>query len=221
MVDRFKKNLLVMAVIYTLIGLGAVFFTTLSFTPKAPPLKEAEVTTPEKEPEAAKETVEETPEIPEETEIQPPAQAPEEEVTETAPTEEAVEEKIVEESTEEEIIDEEPDEELEKTVLTEEEEVEVEKKIAEKTSTVNGKYYTFSTTNRYKQLNVRVAPGVQSKSIAHLSPGSKGVILEYGDEWSKIQTYGGTISGYCINEYLVLKEVSYETYKKAVHNSGI
>lgn len=209
MINNLKRLLTVMATVYIVIALAAVGIAKFGLPDlsKIPEKTVAETPPPaEPEPEPEPEPVPEpAPEPVPEPEPEPvPEPAPE---SEPEPEPEPVEEV--------------PDEELEAIELTEEQEEEVEKKIVDVTSTVNGRYYTFYTTNRQKVLNVREGPGLSHASIARLQPGSRGVILEYGDEWSKVKVYHGGIEGYCANEYLVLTEVSYETYKKAIHNSGV
>ena len=194
MINNLKRLLTVMATVYIVIALAAVGIAKFGL-PDLSKMTEKKVA--------------ETPPLPAEPEPEPePEPIPEPEPKpEPKPEPEPVEEV--------------PDEELEAIELTEEQEEEVEQKIVDVTSTVNGRYYTFYTTNRQKVLNVREGPGLSHASIARLQPGSRGVILEYGDEWSKVKVYHGGIEGYCANEYLVLTEVSYETYKKAIHNSGV
>lgn len=67
-------------------------------------------------------------------------------------------------------------------------------------------YYKIITTNRFSSLNVRIAPGLSSKVIGKLPPGSIGYVLEKGEEWSKIKT--DTQEGYCSNEYLSFEQIS-------------
>ncbi len=75
------------------------------------------------------------------------------------------------------------------------------------------KYYSFITVNHDTILNMRIAPDIDSKSIDRLDPGTKGYVLEIGDEWSYVGCDGRT--GYCSNEYLSLTEIQKEDIPEA------
>lgn len=75
-------------------------------------------------------------------------------------------------------------------------------------------YYSFVTNNVTSHLNMRSEPGMEAKVIYRLPPRSSGVILELGDEWSKVLADGYT--GYCSNEYMTMKEMTKEEYEAAL-----
>ncbi len=83
------------------------------------------------------------------------------------------------------------------------------------------KYYTFVTTNKDTILHVRVEPDINSKVIAKLKPGTAGIVTEYDDNWCRIATDKGNITGYCSMEFLSLTELSKEEYDKAAEEMGI
>ncbi len=83
------------------------------------------------------------------------------------------------------------------------------------------KYYTFITTNKDTILHVRVEPDINSKVIAKLKPGTAGIVTEYDDNWCRIATDKGNITGYCSMEFLSLTELSKEEYDKAAEDMGI
>ena len=78
-------------------------------------------------------------------------------------------------------------------------------------------YYTFVTTNVGTGLRMRKAPGDNTEIVTSLKPGTTGYVIEQGDEWSKVYANGKT--GYCINKYLKLTEISKEEYDKLVKES--
>jgi len=70
-------------------------------------------------------------------------------------------------------------------------------------------------------LHVRVEPDINSKVIAKLKPGTAGIVTEYDDNWCRIATDKGNITGYCSMEFLSLTELSKEEYDKAAEEMGI
>ncbi len=74
------------------------------------------------------------------------------------------------------------------------------------------KYYTFVSNNTSTTLNMRKEPDIDSTVVYRIDPGSKGLIIELMDEWSKVEINGNT--GYCANEFLTMKEVTKEDYEE-------
>ena len=75
-------------------------------------------------------------------------------------------------------------------------------------------YYSFVSTNVENGLNMRIEPDINSESIYKLPPGSKGLVIELGDTWSKVSAQGYT--GYCDNEYLSMRQITKEEYLKQI-----
>ena len=71
-------------------------------------------------------------------------------------------------------------------------------------------YYEFTAINSKTILHMREAPDIKSKSIYKLKPGTKGYVLEMGDDWSYVTAEEH--AGYCSNEYLNLREIPEEEY---------
>lgn len=71
-------------------------------------------------------------------------------------------------------------------------------------------YYSFVTLNTKSALHVRIRPGMDAEIISRLAPGTTGYVLEWGDEWSLIQT--AEITGYVSNRYLRFQEIPKEEY---------
>ena len=71
-------------------------------------------------------------------------------------------------------------------------------------------YYEFTAINAHTILHMREEPDIKSKSIYKLKPGTKGYVLELGDDWSYVTTEGH--AGYCSNEYLNMSEIPEEEY---------
>ena len=59
----------------------------------------------------------------------------------------------------------------------------------------------------------------ESVSVGSLKPNSTGIVLERGDQWTKIAALGK--EGYCYNQYLDIKEVSKEEYDRQASLSGV
>ncbi|MCR5773938.1 MAG: SH3 domain-containing protein [Lachnospiraceae bacterium] len=121
-------------------------------------------------------------------------------------TEEASTEPVMEEtSTEppsEEVIEEPASEEVTEEVPSEPEPAEEEH------------YYSFTSNNTTSRLRMRSEPGETAGILYELEPGSKGYVVELGDEWSKVSYNGHT--GYCANEFLSMTEISKEEYDDLV-----
>ena len=71
-------------------------------------------------------------------------------------------------------------------------------------------YYEFTAINSKTILHMREAPDINSKSIYKLKPGTKGYVLEPGDDWSYVTAEEH--AGYCSNEYLNMREIPEEEY---------
>jgi len=74
-------------------------------------------------------------------------------------------------------------------------------------------YYSFTTINREKILHVRTEPYITAEIIARLSPGTTGIVLEVGKDWSKITTSDGSVTGYCSNDYLQFTGITPDEYR--------
>ncbi len=70
------------------------------------------------------------------------------------------------------------------------------------------KYYSFTSINSTTILHMREEPDLKAKSIYQLKPGTKGYVMELGDDWSRVYAKGEV--GYCSNEFLSLTEISKE-----------
>ena len=71
-------------------------------------------------------------------------------------------------------------------------------------------YYEFTAINAHTILHMREEPDIKSKSIYKLKPGTKGYVLEVGDDWSYVTAEEH--AGYCSNEYLNMREIPEEEY---------
>ncbi len=71
--------------------------------------------------------------------------------------------------------------------------------------------YSFVSNNIETNLNMRDGPDLTDTVIHKLKPGSKGVVLKLGEDWSYVTADGCT--GYCSNEFLTMKEVTKEEYE--------
>ncbi len=71
-------------------------------------------------------------------------------------------------------------------------------------------YYSFIANNTKGRLNVRKAPDIRSKVVYSIMPGTKGYVLDIGDEWTRVSVDEKT--GYCSNEYLTMSEISEEEF---------
>ena len=80
-------------------------------------------------------------------------------------------------------------------------------------------YYSFVSTNVETGLNMREKPDIGSKSIFKLEPGTKGLVLELGDQWSLVAAEGH--KGYCDNEYLSMRQISKEEYLEQIDSSDV
>ncbi|MBQ6968589.1 MAG: hypothetical protein IJP84_11900 [Lachnospiraceae bacterium] len=67
------------------------------------------------------------------------------------------------------------------------------------------KYYSFTANNSAGRLNVRKEPTVRAKVIARIHPGTKGYVLDIGEEWTHVAVSENM--GYCANEYLAMQEI--------------
>lgn len=65
--------------------------------------------------------------------------------------------------------------------------------------------YSFVTLNIRSGLHVRVQPGMDAEIISRLSPGTTGIVLERGEDWSLVQT--SEVTGYVSNRYLQFQEI--------------
>ena len=74
------------------------------------------------------------------------------------------------------------------------------------------KYYSFTSINSTTILHMREEPDLKAKSIYQLKPGTKGYVMELGDDWSRVYAKGEV--GYCSNEFLSLTEISKEDASK-------
>ena len=76
-------------------------------------------------------------------------------------------------------------------------------------------YFSFSViTGGAKNLNMREAPDINSKVVYVIPFTASGVVLEIGDEWSKVRCNG--FEGYCSNELINMTEISKEEYEKGI-----
>ncbi|MBO6149451.1 MAG: hypothetical protein J6O55_08940 [Lachnospiraceae bacterium] len=68
-------------------------------------------------------------------------------------------------------------------------------------------YYSFTVSTRQKRsrLYVREHPYMESRSLKLLKTGTKGYILELGNEWSKVYV-NEKLQGYSNNEFLVMED---------------
>ncbi len=73
-------------------------------------------------------------------------------------------------------------------------------------------YYSFITNNTDSILRMRVEPDTNAHVVYELMPGTEGYVIEMEDEWSFV--YAAGHKGYCSNEFLSMKEISEEEYKK-------
>ncbi|MBR6172610.1 MAG: hypothetical protein IKQ49_05505 [Eubacterium sp.] len=83
----------------------------------------------------------------------------------------------------------------------------------------NGKYYLFETVNEGRLLMMREYGSKNAKTINQLRPHSVGVLIELGDEWSRIYANGSI--GYSITEALEIREVTKEEYEEQVRISSL
>ncbi len=67
-------------------------------------------------------------------------------------------------------------------------------------------FYSFTSINSTTILHMRKEPSLDSPVIARLTPGTKGYIMELGDDWSRV--WADNKIGYCSNEFLSLTEIS-------------
>ena len=67
-------------------------------------------------------------------------------------------------------------------------------------------FYSFTSINSTTILHMRKEPSMDSPVIAKLKPGTKGYVMEPGDDWSRVWAEGKV--GYCSNEFLSLTEIS-------------
>ena len=69
-------------------------------------------------------------------------------------------------------------------------------------------FYSFTSINSTTILHMRIEPSLSARVIAKLKPGTKGYVMEPGDDWSRVWAEGKV--GYCSNEFLSLTEISRE-----------
>ncbi len=67
-------------------------------------------------------------------------------------------------------------------------------------------FYSFTSINSTTILHMRSEPSMDAPVIAKLKPGTKGYVMEIGDDWSRVWADGKV--GYCSNEFLSLTEIS-------------
>ena len=67
-------------------------------------------------------------------------------------------------------------------------------------------FYSFTSINSTTILHMRKEPSIDSRVIAKLTPGTKGYVMELGDDWSRV--WADDKIGYCSNEFLSLTEIS-------------
>lgn len=72
-------------------------------------------------------------------------------------------------------------------------------------------YYSYTTNNTSAILRVREEPSINSTVLQKLNPGSKGYVLEKGEEWCKVVTADNVV-GYCSTEFLDLEEIDKEDF---------
>lgn len=81
---------------------------------------------------------------------------------------------------------------------------ETSERISETDTESEEKEYSFTTTNKITILYVRETPSLSGEIIGRLQPGTKGDVLELGEEWSYITD--GKVTGYSYNQYLDIQE---------------
>ena len=113
------------------------------------------------------------------------------------------EEPSTEEATEEEAAEELAEEESGLDEILSEAEVEEEPESSER-------YYSFTANNSAGRLNVRKEPTIRAKVIARIYPGTKGYVLDIGEEWTYVSVSENM--GYCANEYLSMQEIPGEEF---------
>ncbi|MCR5251303.1 MAG: SH3 domain-containing protein [Lachnospiraceae bacterium] len=71
-------------------------------------------------------------------------------------------------------------------------------------------YYSFRVIDMRSYLYVRKEPDKASQKLGEMPSGTKGYVLEPGEDWSLITTEDGKIRGYCSNKYMEFTEISAE-----------
>ena len=84
-------------------------------------------------------------------------------------------------------------------------------------SQTEGKYYSFVTKSSIN-LMMREYGDIKARVVGQLKPGQTGVIIEKGEEWSRLFAKG-TI-GYSITDALNIEEISREEFIERVEASG-